>query len=189
MKIAISQREIILANSVGNRLTFDGLERSWYTFLADHELVVIPNTVNLVYMGSLDFDCVLLTGGPDSQARHLTENMLFAVAQERNVPTIGICHGAFAVNDLTGGINGRIHGHDTGEHDVIMESIVWSVNSHHSQSIEKLGPNMITAAQDLEGNIEAFEHNTKPIYGIVWHPERMDQPVLPKSVRRLLDGR
>ena len=188
MKIAISQREIILANSVGNRLTFDGLERSWYTFLADHELIVIPNTVNLVYMGGLDFDCVLLTGGPDSQARHLTENMLFAVAQERGVPVIGICHGAFAVNDLTGGTNGRVDGHEDGYHEVLMDNISWSVNSHHSQSIATLGPGMTATAVDQDGNIEAFEHKTKPIYGIVWHPERMPQPILPTSVRQVLDG-
>lgn len=187
MKIAISQREIILANSVGNRLVFDGLERAWYTFLADHELIVIPNTVNLVYLGGLDFDCVLLTGGPDSQARHLTENMLFAVAQERSIPVIGVCHGAFAVNDLSGGVNGRVHGHEDGEHDIVLEGHVQRVNTHHSQSIATLGPNMIPTAVDLDGNIEAFEHETKPIYGIVWHPERMMQPILPTSVSRLLD--
>jgi len=188
MKIAISQREIVLANSVGDRLVFDGIERAWYTFLSDHELVTVPNTVNLPYIGTLDFDCLLLTGGPDSQARHLTENMLYAVALEKEIPILGICHGAFAVNDLSGGVNGRIVGHDTGRHDVIMEGIVWSVNSHHSQSIDQLGPNMIAMAKDLDGNIEAFEHETKPVYGIVWHPERMDQPILSTSVRRLLNG-
>jgi putative glutamine amidotransferase len=188
MKIAISQREIVLANSVGERLVFDGIERAWYTFLADHELITIPNTVNLPYIGILDFDCLLLTGGPDSQARHLTENMLYAVALERNVPILGICHGAFAVNDLSGGINGRVTGHEHGQHAVVMDDIAWSVNSHHSQSIAKLGPGMITTAIDLDGNIEAFEHETKPIYGIVWHPERMMQPILPTSVSRLLDG-
>jgi putative glutamine amidotransferase len=187
MKIAISQREIILANSIGNRLVFDGIERAWYTFLADHELIVIPNTVNLVYIGSLDFDCVVLTGGPDSQARHLTENMLYAVARERGVPIIGICHGAFAVNDLSGGINGQVHGHDYGEHDIVMDGIVWSVNTFHSQSIAELGPNMVVIAKDLNGNIEAFEHKDEPIFGIVWHPERMSQPVLPNSVRQILD--
>jgi gamma-glutamyl-gamma-aminobutyrate hydrolase PuuD len=34
--------------------------------------------------------------------------------------------------------------------------------------------------------IEAFKHQALPIYGIVWHPERMDVPVLPEEVAILL---
>ena len=45
----------------------------------------------------------------------------------------------------------------------------------------------IAIAYDLEGNPEAFKHNTLPIYGMLWHPERMDDPVLPPEVKKLLD--
>jgi putative glutamine amidotransferase len=67
-----------------------------------------------------------------------------------------------------------------------MEDQEYLVNSHHQQSIEKLGPNMQATAWDNNSNIEAFAHVEKPIYGIVWHPERMGDPVLPSAVRKLL---
>jgi gamma-glutamyl-gamma-aminobutyrate hydrolase PuuD len=38
----------------------------------------------------------------------------------------------------------------------------------------------------LDGNIEGFKHNTKPIWGLVWHPEMMEVPVLPEELNTLL---
>jgi putative glutamine amidotransferase len=187
MKIAISQREIILPTADGNRRTFDGLEREWHSFLKGHELIVIANLADIDYLTNLDFDCVVLTGGPDGRERHLTENMLFAVACEREVPILGVCHGAFAINDLTGGVNGQVDGHQYGYHAVVIDDIAYQVNTYHSQSIQRLGEGLISVAHDLDGNVEAFEHESKPIYGIVWHPERMERPVLTDNVRDLLN--
>ena len=45
----------------------------------------------------------------------------------------------------------------------------------------------IAIAYDSEGNPEAFKHKTLPIYGMLWHPERMENPVLPPEVKKLLD--
>jgi putative glutamine amidotransferase len=101
-------------------------------------------------------------------------------------PIVGFCHGAFAVNDLSGGINGYIDGHVQTEHEIIMDNKIHTVNSYHGQSIQKLGPDMETIAMDMDGNIEAFRHKTLPIYGVVWHPERMNNSVLPKDIERIL---
>lgn len=184
MKILISQREILLTNSVGDTLTFDGIERSWYKLLKHHIIIPVPNTV--IIDTKIDFDCLIISGGPDSVARHLTENALFTQAVRCNKPVIGICHGAFAINDLTGGINGTITGHAGSVHDIIMDGSTYQVNSYHNQSIAKLGENMLATAHDLDGNIEAFKHTHLNVHGIVWHPERMDNCVLPKDVAQLL---
>jgi gamma-glutamyl-gamma-aminobutyrate hydrolase PuuD len=37
-----------------------------------------------------------------------------------------------------------------------------------------------------DDSIEAIKHKYKSIYGIVWHPERMKEPVLPNDVRSIL---
>ena len=66
-----------------------------------------------------------------------------------------------------------------------MEDLNFIVNSYHSQSIKSLGPNMVALAVDTDNHIEAFKHTSKPIYGIVWHPERMDTSVLPYEVSTL----
>jgi putative glutamine amidotransferase len=181
MKILISQRDVKIPPS---NFTFDALERSWYTLFKKHYLIPIPNLG--IIDESIEFDCLVLTGGPDSIKRHVTEDLLFAHAMKLNKPIFGFCHGAFAVNDLTGGINDYIEGHIQTEHEIIMEDNIYTVNSYHGQSIDKLGPDMEKIAMDLDGYTEAFKHKYKPIYGIVWHPERMKEPVLPNDVRSIL---
>ena len=180
MRILISQRDVRIPPSF---FTFDALERSWYDFFEGHTLIPVPNLKKVDKY--FEFDCLVLTGGPDSIERHITEDLLFARAVELNKPIVGFCHGAFAVNDLTGGKNGTIDGHVQTTHDIIMDGETFNVNSYHGQSIEKLGSDMVEVAIDPEGNIEAFKHVSKPIYGIVWHPERMKTPVLPKEVSTL----
>lgn len=184
MKILISQREFLHKNSMGHTMSLDALERDWYTLLSKHTVVPYPNVINVP--DNLDFDCLVISGGPDSIARHYTENALFALAYRLDKPIVGICHGAFAINDLTQGVNGTITGHEASIHNITMGGATYQVNSHHHQSIEILGADMIVVATDNDGNIEAFQHATRPIYGIVWHPERMSTPVLPKDVAQLL---
>jgi gamma-glutamyl-gamma-aminobutyrate hydrolase PuuD len=83
-------------------------------------------------------------------------------------------------------VNGYIDGHVQTDHEIIMDNKIYTVNSYHGQSIDKLGPDMEKIAMDLGGYTEAFKHKYKPIYGIVWHPERMNEPVLPNDVRSIL---
>ncbi len=165
----------------------DCLERAWYHVLAGHEITVAPNIPNYDW-DSIDFDCLILTGGNDSVARNLTENKLYALAEMRGKPIVGFCHGAFAVNDLAGGINDYV-GNDTHvgtEHSVTMAGQEHTVNSYHSQYVAKLPPGFETLATDPAGNPEAFRHIFKPIYAVVWHPERQETPVLPQCVADLL---
>lgn len=185
MRIAISQREIILENSVGESLMFDGLERAWHSFLRGHNVIPVPNTVKF-NPDHLDFDCLIISGGPDSVARHYSENALYALARERGIPVIGVCHGAFVINDIEGGENGNTVGHIGTNHFVNIGGVSHMVNSYHSQCILALPVGFHETARDHNGGIEAFEHDTLPIYGIVWHPERMAVPVLTPVVENLL---
>jgi gamma-glutamyl-gamma-aminobutyrate hydrolase PuuD len=183
MKIAISQRDTRFSPMP---FEFDALERVWYRYLTGHTLIPIPNLVHDFDYDSLDYDCLIITGGPDSLDRNMTENILFAYAYKQNKPIIGICHGAFAVNDLTGGKNGRVEGHWETEHKIIMSGEEYTVNSYHGQSILSIGKNMEILAVDESNNIEAFKHKQYPIYGVVWHPERMEVPILPKQIQDIL---
>lgn len=47
------------------------------------------------------------------------------------------------------------------------------VNSYHHQAIGRLGAGLRTTARAADGTIEAVEHDTLPILGVQWHPERM----------------
>lgn len=182
MKILITQAEF---KNPPFFFVHDGLERSWYHLLAGHDVIVAPNIPNFAF-DRVEWDCLMLTGGNDSVGRHLTENHLYQMADTLGKPIVGFCHGAFAVNDLAAGVNGRIPGHVGADHDIIMEDRTWTVNSFHSQCIAQLAPGFEILAQDIQGHPEAFRHIFKPIWGVVWHPERMSAPVLPQSLANLL---
>lgn len=181
MKILISQRDVRIPPSY---FQFDALERSWYKFLNRHHLIPVPNLIEIDK--TLEFDCLVLTGGPDSVERHLTEDALFRHAYNLEKPIIGFCHGAFVVNDLTGGINGTISNHVHTDHYVQVDGIKQLVNSFHGQCIEVIGNDMQAIAIAEDGSIEAIKHKYKPVYGVVWHPERMETPVLPEEVREII---
>jgi putative glutamine amidotransferase len=181
MKILISQRDVRIPPSF---FLFDALERSWYTFLKNHQLIPVPNLGRIDT--TIDFDCLILTGGPDSIERHITEDLLFDHAKLLGKPIIGFCHGAFAINDLTGGTNGEIDNHVQTTHQICMDEETYTVNSYHGQSIQTIGDDMSVIALSEDNSIEAIKHKTLPIYGIVWHPERMETPVLPKEVEELI---
>ena len=163
---------------------FDSLERAYYKFFEGHTLIPAPNTVKVPYN---DYDCLVLTGGPDSIARSQTENLLYADALEKGKPIVGICHGAFAINDICGGKNGIVEGHLDNDVKIILENKKHTVKCYHSQNIERLAEGFIPIAHDEQGNIEAFRHEALPIYGLLWHPERMTVPVLPTEVKKLFD--
>lgn len=172
-----------------NNFLFDCLERSWYSFLGNHHLIPHANTRKVDE--TIDFDCLVLSGGSDSVARNITENLLFMHAIKNKKPILGVCHGAFVVNELSGGKNDIdwdiVPTHENSEHEVLMEGKRVLVNSYHGQTIKQLGPQMVPLAiHEPDQTIEAFKHHTLPIYGIVWHPERMQHPVVPQEVANLL---
>ena len=181
MRILISTIEQIRPP---RNFVFDALERAYYNFFKGHTLIPAPNTIKVP---ENDYDCLVLTGGPDSVARNNTENLLYADALHKDKPIVGICHGAFAINDICKGKNGFVEGHLDSEVTIILEGVEHTVKCYHSQSIQRLADEFIPIAYDKQGNIEAFKHNSKPIYGLLWHPERMTVPVLPTEVKKLFD--
>lgn len=185
MRILISQRDFRIPPS---NFLYDCLERSWYSFLSGHHLIPVANTG---VVPDTEYDCLVLSGGSDSLARNYTENTLFYHAIKNKKPILGVCHGAFAVNELTGGINdlepSLIPKHDDTQHEIVMEGNKVLVNSYHGQTIKTLGKGMIPIAMhEADQTIEAFRHEHLPIFGIVWHPERMSDPIVPTCVADLI---
>lgn len=180
MKIAISQREETIGDS---QLIHDCLSQNWYTFLKQH--ILLP-MANVPHVAIPDVDMVIISGGNASLARLHTELKLYNYAVEKNIPLLGICHGAFFLAELTGGTCGDIDGHRNTEHVVAMEGHNVLVNSYHGSNIITVGADYDIIAADLDGNIEGFKHKNRPIWGLVWHPERMEVPVLPKFLDDLL---
>jgi anthranilate/para-aminobenzoate synthase component II len=180
MKIAISQREITIRTTV-----YDCLERGWYNLLNKHEIMPIPNDHEYDISSA---DCFIMSGGETTESREFTETYCFRQAVEKGIPIIGVCHGAFVLNRWFDGTNEIVSGHDQIDHEVFLDNEWQTVNSYHRIKIDTLADQFSAIAHDSDNNVEAFKHQDKLIWGLVWHPERMDDPVLPKDLKDLLYG-
>ena len=178
MNIAITQREFDIRG-----WKYDCLQQDWHHFLKDHDIHSVPNTGTPNFA---DMDCLILSGGNNSTNRENVERMAVEMFLLAEKPIIGICHGAFALNKFFGGVNGTIKGHQDTDHDVMLEGLMRRVNSHHKSSISRLAHCFEAMALDPDGNVEAFQHKSLAVYGMVWHPERMNTPVMISKVEELL---
>ncbi len=133
---------------------------------------------------------------PDlQQLRNHSEEYLVSYAVQYKVPLIGVCRGFQFLNMYFGGMNEsniseldeiKID-HVGGEHEVLLTQDHWQelaageskirVNSFHDDGImdNHLSKQLrICAVSNADGGrlVEAFDHQSLPIIGIQWHPER-----------------
>ncbi|MBR6115611.1 MAG: gamma-glutamyl-gamma-aminobutyrate hydrolase family protein [Oscillospiraceae bacterium] len=116
---------------------------------------------------------------------------LFLAFMVMGKPILGICRGIQVINVALGGTlvqdirTGLIHSR-TGETDSVHPitaaegSILgelygqrFSVNSSHHQAVGIPGRGFRVTARSDDGTAEAAEHETLPILGVQFHPERM----------------
>jgi putative glutamine amidotransferase len=146
------------------------------------------------------------TGGPDSR-RDDMEKALIEHALERDLPVLGICRGMQLINVVLGG---SLHQHLTGFYDEYpavrsvlprkrvdihpqtrIASILGAgetfVNALHSQAINRLAEELVVAASEGNGIIQAVERPTPPILiGVQWHPEYLPQRPRQQALFRAL---
>ncbi|HOG01556.1 MAG TPA: gamma-glutamyl-gamma-aminobutyrate hydrolase family protein [Clostridia bacterium] len=108
----------------------------------------------------------------------------------RGKPILCICRGIQALNIAMGGDIyqdlvaqcGFVHMNKDIRHTVYAEPGTllhelfggeFRTNSTHHQAVRKLAPGFKVAARSAEGVIEAIEHESLPIYGCQFHPERL----------------
>ncbi|ODU57619.1 MAG: hypothetical protein ABT01_01820 [Clostridium sp. SCN 57-10] len=105
-------------------------------------------------------------------------------------PILTICRGFQLVNAIMGGNLyqdlveqlGYVHMNGAIRHDIFAEEgsrlhrifgKQFKVNSTHHQAIRDLAPGFHVTARSIEGLIEGYEHDTLPIWGTQFHPERL----------------
>lgn len=134
-------------------------------------------------------------GGPD-EARDRLEYRLIEQARERGLPVLGICRGMQLINVAFGG---SLHQHLVGFYDeypairsvlprkrveidadtriaeLLGAGTSW-VNALHSQAIDRLADELIVAAVEANGIVQAVERRDDPfLIGVQWHPEYLPQ--------------
>lgn len=163
---------------------YDSLEHGWYSYLEEHTLFFIQNRVEQDFKSiAKDLDLLIITGGDDSSVRRITETKLAREMVVLGKPILGICHGAFLLTDLLNGDVDECANHIDTEHKVITSDGIYIVNSFHTMIIKEAPSTAKVVAKDVDGNCEAWIDGN--IAAVVWHPERMDKPYLPKEIASL----
>ncbi len=190
-------------------------------FFTDSGFVVaiLPNEVRAATVILEGAAILVLAGGPEpvrrpghraEGRRQVTEVALLDLAIARGIPVLGICRGMQVINCHFDGTLKALppgHGHAGTEHlvqlrpsrlaTVLATHSPFAVNSYHDNSVATLGPDMQVAAMSDDGEIEAIEHASLHVYGVMWHPERPlggnalahAQKDLPIHVSNRLEGR
>ena len=146
--------------------------------------------------------------GELKEERTLFELEVISWGLQQNLPLLGICGGAQAINVALGGSlyqdiaseipNAEEHqkgafrergGHPVTIHNgtklrQIVESGALEVNTSHHQAVKRLGRGLITNATAKDGVIEGIESGDHPfVLGVQWHPERLaDRDVSQKKI-------
>lgn len=122
--------------------------------------------------------------------RDAFELELFRAFCERGKPVFGICRGCQVINVALGGTlyqdlveqKGLVHFDVQLRHRVHAEegSVLWKcfgetffTNSTHHQSVKDIAPGLRVTARSAEGIVEAFEHESLPVFATQFHPERL----------------
>lgn len=186
LKIGISMR-IVQNNDYHEER--DALSHDWSLFseLSDITLIHISNSKNVVsFLKQMELDGVILSGGDnigDTPKRDKTELEIIKYCIDKKLPIFGVCRGMQILNSFfQGNISSKTDSHVRKSHDIkiVNEKLKllnkkYSVNSFHKNLINEksLGKNLkIFAISDFDNSIEGFFHESLPIIGVMWHPER-----------------
>ena len=136
------------------------------------------------------------------------ELALFEAFYQAGKPIMGICRGLQMINVAMGGdliqdipdevegltVHQKVYQKETEYHPVTAAegSLLFrlfgrkfSTNSYHHQAVKACAPGLIPTVITEDGIIEAAEHESKPIFAVQWHPERMigqEQTELPNML-------
>lgn len=154
-----------------------------------------------------DCDFLLLPGGGDLEPwrygqentasrglepeRDAAELALLDLFMTLGKPVFGVCRGMQTLNVFFGGTllqdipgHGQVLGRDR-LHEVrtaagplaALCGEDLTVNSAHHQALDRLGAGLEVVQWAPDGVVEAVCHRSLPVWGVQWHPERLDGPL------------
>jgi putative glutamine amidotransferase len=125
---------------------------------------------------------------PPDHARDRLELTVLEAFIHAGKPILGICRGCQLLNVFLGGTllqdipnHAKIDGEDRMHRAAaaadslagrLYGSDFW-VNSAHHQALDRLGQGLRITVRAADGTPEAVEHDTLPLWGFQWHPERL----------------
>ena len=136
---------------------------------------------------------VILTGGNsltvyggNAPERDAMDETLIELVVRNQIPLYGFCRGMQSILAYYGNELVNVEGHVAVRHLVHADTEVYEVNSYHNQACKELKKDcgLLVTAQTSDGVIEAIRHESLPIVGTMWHPER-EADFVPRDVNRV----
>ena len=122
---------------------------------------------------------IILSGGGNPKIkdeRFHSEKKILDYIDKKKMPVLGICRGAQRINMHFKGKLKKVKNHVRKKHSISPLQIKenFFINSFHDFGFDEkmLGKNLKTLAKSNDGVVKYFKHKSKPIFGIMWHPER-----------------
>jgi gamma-glutamyl-gamma-aminobutyrate hydrolase PuuD len=181
MKIIVITQRVAVIPHYGERR--DCLDQAWARFAGECGLLplAMPNVpaVALSLFQNAEVAGLLLTGGNDlvslggdAPERDVTENALMDAAESRRIPILGVCRGMQVIQQRHSVPLVRVEGHVTPSQIIQINSEPMEVNSYHHFAAHESRPPLEVWAVAADGVVKAVRHSSRPITGIMWHPER-----------------
>ncbi|WP_127533598.1 gamma-glutamyl-gamma-aminobutyrate hydrolase family protein [Paenibacillus kobensis] len=182
--IAVTQRVDVIT-AYGERR--DALDQRWIELLTSCGFVplVLPNRLLAVQLllKCMPICGIVLTGGNDlakyggdAPERDEAEMYLIEYAVERKLPLLGVCRGMQMIQDYCGVPLSEVQGHIASIHSVTSGTRSFRRNSFHRFGARHSTKELVIRAAAEDGVVEAVEHATDKLRGIMWHPERTFPP-------------
>lgn len=118
----------------------------------------------------------LLAYGGNAPERDAMDEALIELAIQKKKPLYGFCRGMQSILVYYGNELVNVEGHVAVRHVVHTDKEACEVNSYHNQACKQLKKDcgLLVTAKTPDGVIEAVRHESLPIVGTMWHPERED---------------
>lgn len=180
MRVGLTQRVF-----ERNGQSYDATDQDWYRYFSNDVIIPIRNqpTQNLLSLANY-IDLLVITGGNAPRERIETELELVRIMMDKGKPVLGVCHGAFLLTELFGGSVAPCDHHHSTVHKVNMDNTIVEVNSFHNIQITQPPLIATVLATDESGFCESWIHGS--VGAVVWHPERMNDSILPTAIKRLI---
>jgi putative glutamine amidotransferase len=188
-KVLITQRVDYISSHDEYR---DSLDQRWPPLMLAAGLFPVLVANNLLFVKHLlaqdRFDGLLLTGGNsllayggDSVVRDKAEQYLFRWAIKHQIPVLGVCRGmqliqhhfSVPLQPVPDHIGEKRQLHvDSDDRIARMYKDLHSVSVYHSSGTYQSRPPLKTIAKTTNDVVMAIRHESLPIHGVMWHPER-----------------